>query len=100
MFIHAICCFQIEVFLITVAVPASHQISCFKIQESILERSHSVIYPYLDCSDRKVVKELREIFVLINVPQAVSQLDREGFRELQEDLAGLQVLADFPKEVG
>ena len=100
MFIHAVCCLLIEICLVAEAIPASHQISCFKIQESILERSHCVIDPYLDGRDRKVVKELREIFVLINVPQAVGQLDRKGFRKLQEDLAGLQVLADFPKEVG
>ena len=97
MFIHAICCFQIEILLIAEAVPAPHQISCFKIQESILERCHCVIDPYLSGCDRNIVKEIREICIVIEKnPQAVSQLDRVGFRELKEDLSGLQVLSNLP----
>jgi hypothetical protein len=44
-----------------------------------------------------MIEELCKIFIVTEkASQAICQLDRVGFRELQEDLAGLQVLADFP----
>jgi hypothetical protein len=44
-----------------------------------------------------MIEELRKIFIFTEkASQAIGQLDRVGFRELQEDLAGLQVLSDFP----
>ena len=98
---HAICSKQIEIFLIAEAIPASHQISWFKIQESILYRCQCVIDPDLSGGDSEIVEELFEIFIATEkAPQAVSQLDREGYREFQKDLARLQVLADFPDNVG
>jgi hypothetical protein len=48
-----------------------------------------------------MIKELCEILIITEkAPQAVGQLDRVRFRELQEDLAGLQVNTNFPCQVG
>jgi hypothetical protein len=48
-----------------------------------------------------MIEELCEILIFTEkAPQAVGQLDRVRFREIQEDLAGLQVLNNFPNQVG
>ena len=83
--------------MVAETVPASLKVSSFKIQESVLDRCQCVIYPYLGGRDCEMIEELRKIFIFTEkASQAIGQLDRVGFRELQEDLAGLQVLADFP----
>ena len=48
-----------------------------------------------------MIEELPEIYIFIEkAAQAVGQLDRVGYRKIQEDLARLQVLANFPNQVG
>jgi hypothetical protein len=48
-----------------------------------------------------MIEELCEILIVTEkAPQAVGQFDRERFREMQEDLAGLQVLTNFTNQVG
>ena len=90
MIIHAICCFQSEIFLIAEALPASHQISSFKIQKGILERCQCVIDSNLRGRDLEIIKERFEIFVITEIAtHAVSQVNRVGYREIQEDLARL-----------
>ena len=87
--------------MVAVTDPASLQISCFKIQENILERCQCVIDPDLSGRDCEIFEELPEIYIVIEkAAQAVGQLDRVGYRQIKEDLAGLQVLANFPNEVG
>ena len=77
------------------------QISSFKIQESILDRSQCVIDSDLGCWDCEMIEELCEILIVtVKAPQAVGQFDWVRFREIQEDLAGLQVFGDFPNEEG
>jgi hypothetical protein len=47
-----------------------------------------------------MIEELCKIFIVTEkAPQTVGQLDRVGSCKLQEDLAGLQVLSDFPNGV-
>jgi hypothetical protein len=73
---HAICCFQTEIFLIAEAVPASHQISRFNIQKAILKRCQCVIDPSLTGRDSEITKELYEIFVVYKkATQAVCQIN-------------------------
>ena len=87
--------------MVAVTDPASLQISCFKIQENILERCQCVIDPDLSGRDCEIFEELPEIYIVIEkAAQAVGQLDRVGFSKVQEDLAGLQVLTNFPNGVG
>jgi len=48
-----------------------------------------------------MIEQLCEILIVTEkAPQAVGQLDRVRFRELQNDLARLKVLANFPKNEG
>ena len=101
MIIYAICCFQCEIFLIAEALPASLQISRFKIQKGILERCQCIIDSDLSRRDLEIIKERFEIFVVTEIgTHAISQVNRVGNREIQEDLARLQVLADLLGEVG
>ena len=82
-------------------MPASHQISSFKIQKGILERCQCIIYSDLSGRDLEIIKECFEIFIVTEIAtHAISQVNRVGYREIQEDLAGLQVLADLLGEVG
>ena len=99
--IHAFCCLQTEIFLIAEALPASHEISSFKIQKSILERCQCIIDSNLSGRDLEIIKERCEILVVTEIAtQAVSQVDRVWYRKIQEDLARLQVLADLIDKVG
>lgn len=101
MLIPAICCLQTKILLITEALPASHEISSFKIQKGILDRCQCVIDSYLSGRNFEIIKERCEIFVITEIgTQAVSKVDRVGYREIQEDLARLQVLADLIDKVG
>jgi hypothetical protein len=101
MLIHTICCLETEIFLIAEALTASHEISSFKIQKSILERCQCIIDSNLSGRYLKIIKESCEIFVVTEIcAQAVSLVDRVGYRKIQEDLGRLQVLADLIDKVG
>jgi hypothetical protein len=62
--------------LVAETVPASIQISCFKIQENILERCQCVIDPNLSGRDCEIIEELPEVYIVTKkAAQAVGQLD-------------------------